>query len=282
MERYRLSCFHLDRRVGLSALAAVVILGAMTASPAFGQPAPGSLTGFEQVGFVLELDDQRVADAEIYQSRSAGAFLIQSSSLESPVLVRVRDKRVESVNMLKISKKADGTIDLLPDATLEVLGGYRLTKDQTGVAFDVDGRLAVMKEKPPLLGAQDLEGMQSYSPDYQRTAEAYTPSGPIVEKLRTEQRDVRISVFFGTWCPFCQEMVPRMMRVAGELSGSKIRVDFYGLPRGISSDQEARRFDIHGVPTGIVFVNGKEAGRISGNSWKVPELALNNILVNHS
>jgi thiol-disulfide isomerase/thioredoxin len=240
------------------------------------------LTGFEQVGFVLELDEQRVADAEIYQSRSAGAYLILSSVLQTPVLLRAREARVESVHVLKINKKTDGSIDLLPGASLEVLGGFRVTADRTGVAFDVGGRQAVMKEKPPLLGAQDLEGMRSYSPNYLRTAEAYVPSGPILEKLRNEQRDVRISVFFGTWCPFCQQMVPRMMRVAGELGDSKIRVDFYGLPRGISSDQEARRLEIHGVPTGIVFVDGKEVGRISGNSWKVPELALNSILVNHS
>jgi thiol-disulfide isomerase/thioredoxin len=267
--------------VGLPALAAALILGAVTANPAVGQPAPGSLTGFEQVGFVLELDEQRVADAEIYQSRSAGAYLILSSVLQTPVLLRAREARVESVHVLKINKKTDGSIDLLPGASLEVLGGFRVTADRTGVAFDVGGRQAVMKEKPPLLGAQDLEGMRSYSPVYLRTAEAYVPSGPILEKLRNEQRDVRISVFFGTWCPFCQQMVPRMMRVAGELGDSKIRVDFYGLPRGISSDQEARRLEIHGVPTGIVFVDGKEVGRISGNSWKVPELALNSILVNH-
>jgi hypothetical protein len=32
------------------------------------------------------------------------------------------------------------------------------------------------------------------------------------------------------------------------------------------------------VPTGIVYVNGKEAGRIVTNDWSSPELSLDKIL----
>jgi hypothetical protein len=30
----------------------------------------------------------------------------------------------------------------------------------------------------------------------------------------------------------------------------------------------------------VVFIDGKEAGRISGNGWRVPELSINNLLIN--
>ena len=72
----------------------------------------------------------------------------------------------------------------------------------------------------------------------------------------------------------------RIMAVADRLEGSKITFDFYGLPPGISGDPEAGRMGIQAVPTGVVFIDGKEAGRISGNGWRVPELAINNLLVN--
>jgi hypothetical protein len=36
---------------------------------------------------------------------------------------------------------------------------------------------------------------------------------------------------------------------------------------------------IKSVPTGVVFLGGREVGRISGNGWKIPELAINNVLV---
>jgi hypothetical protein len=77
-------------------------------------------------------------------------------------------------------------------------------------------------------------------------------------------------------------MVPRIMKVAEQLEGSRFSFDFYGLPPGITSDPEATRVDIHAVPTGVIYLGGKEIGRIEGSGWRVPELALNNLLVNPS
>jgi hypothetical protein len=77
-------------------------------------------------------------------------------------------------------------------------------------------------------------------------------------------------------------MVPRIMKLAEQLEGSQINFDFYGLPRGITGDPEATRVDIHAVPTGVIYRSGKEIGRIEGAGWRVPELAINNLLVNPS
>ncbi len=121
--------------------------------------------------------------------------------------------------------------------------------------------------------------MQEYSADYVRAAAAYSPSRPILERLRSESRAVTVEVYFGSWCPFCQQVLPRIMRVGEELAGSNIRVDYYGLPRGFGSDPKASALKITGVPTGVVFIGGREAGRITGNAWKIPELSLNKILV---
>ncbi len=189
---------------------------------------------------------------------------------------------MESVKLLKIDRRADGGLTLLPDPVLDVHGRFRVSDDGTGVSFDVGERTVELMQKPPLLGLHGLAGMREYSSDYVRAAAAYSPSVPILSRLRSESRPVRVEVYFGSWCPFCQEMVPRMMRVAEELDGSKIEFDFYGLPRHVESDRKAREMDIHGVPTGVIFVAGREVGRITGNSWKVPELALNNILVSRS
>jgi thiol-disulfide isomerase/thioredoxin len=68
------------------------------------------------------------------------------------------------------------------------------------------------------------------------------------------------------------------MNVAEQLKGSKINIDFYGLPHDIHEDAQAESMGISGVPTGVVFVDGKEVDRISGNGWKIPELAINNAL----
>ncbi len=260
-----------EMRIAAGLLAAVLL----AAAPA---PAQEAARLFEPQAFVLELDGRAVGDAEVFQSRAAGALLVLSAQLPVPVLVRLREGQVETVAASDVGRNGDGTVALLASGPGQPRGSYRQTDDGEGIAFEIDGRRAVVREKPPLLGAQDLGGMEDYSPEYVRTAAAYSPSGPILERLRSQGQDVRVVVYFGTWCPFCQQMVPRMMRVAQELAGSKVQFDFYGLPRGISSDPEARRAGISGVPTGVVYVGRREVGRISGNSWKIPELAINRVL----
>ncbi len=92
---------------------------------------------------------------------------------------------------------------------------------------------------------------------------------------------MRVEVFFGSWCGACATYVPRLIRVADELDGSNIAVDFYGLPRppAFGQDPRAKAMKITGVPTAIVYVDGKERDRLENNDWKIPELSLNRVLV---
>jgi hypothetical protein len=68
------------------------------------------------------------------------------------------------------------------------------------------------------------------------------------------------------------------IRLARELQGSKVKIDFYGLPHGFANDPQAQRYGVKSVPTGIVFKNGKEVGRISADGWAVPENTLRNLV----
>ncbi len=257
-------------------------LAGLLVAPAWSQGGPaGALTDFQPVTYRFEVAGRPLADAEVYQSRSTGSMLILAGELESPVLIRLREGRVETVNLMKVDKKPDGSVTLLPDPTLASLGSYRLTSDRTGVGFDLNGQEAVLREKPHLLGNQKLESMQAYSLEYVRGATAYTPSIPVLAKLRSQTEDVQVLVFFGSWCSACKQMVPRIMKVDEQLDGSKVQIDYYGLPQGraFSADTKASAMGIKSVPTGVVFLNGKEIGRINGNGWKIPELAINNVLV---
>jgi thiol-disulfide isomerase/thioredoxin len=241
-----------------------------------------SISDFEPVGFQFALDGRALEDAEVFQSRAAGAFLIMASDLPAPVVVRLRDGQVVTANLMKINRNDDGTVELLSDFALAPQGAFKLTPDRSGVEFAVEGRAASLKEKPPLLGLQNIAGLEEHSPEYRRSAEAYRPSGPIVGKLRDQSQDIQVTVYFGSWCGACKQMVPRIMKVAEQLAGSKVKFDFYGLPPGIEGDPEAGKVGVHSVPTGVIYVDGEEVGRIEGAGWKVPELALNNLLVDSS
>ena len=241
-----------------------------------------AISDFEPVGYLMKLDGQTLEKAEVFQSKAAGAFLILAADLPAPVMVKVRDAQVQTLDLMKVSRQENGTVELLPNATLSNQGAFRVTTDRTGIEFNVDGRQGELREKPPLLGSQNIDDLTTHSPEYRRSADSYAPSDPIVDKLKEQSEDVQVTVYFGSWCGACKQMVPRIVKVAEQLAGSKINFDFYGLPPGIASDPEASRVDIHAVPTGVIYLGGKEIGRIEGSGWRVPELAINNLLVNPS
>ncbi len=259
---------------------AVVVLALLLilAGPA-GAQATGTLAGFQRTGeWLLEVGGAEVPNAEIYLSELAGAYLIISSKLPAPVILLPRTSSVQTVNLMKIDRLPDGSIDLLPGAALSSQGTFEVLGDGERVRFAVDGIKAALKAKPPLLGQQRAESLAAHSPDYARGASAYAPSAPILGDLLHQRRDVRVRVFFGSWCSACKQLVPRIMKVAEALAGSRIHVEYYGLPRQIREDPLAQQVGINSVPTGIVYVDGKEIGRIVGGEWKVPELALKNLL----
>ncbi|HEX2164581.1 MAG TPA: thioredoxin family protein [Thermoanaerobaculia bacterium] len=260
-------------RFAVAALAALAV-----AVPAAAQGADAVLRDFQLTGdWVLELGGAPAPKAEIYFSQRVPAFLIVAPDLSSPTLVVPRERSVNTVSFMKLAKRGS-TIDVLADAQVTRVGAF--TQDGDGVRFAIDGKTAVLRPRPHLLGTQDLAGMLEHSPDYRRKAAAYTPDATALAALKGVAAPVKVRVYFGSWCPFCSQHVPHLLRVAEELEGSRVAFEFYGLPQGegFAKDPAAQRDDVHAVPTGIVYVGGKEAGRIEGGEWSKPEQALREIV----
>ena len=234
-------------------------------------------SGFQPTGdFLFELGGKELKNAEIYQSERAAAYLVIAPELASPVLISPRTRSVESVSFMKVAKREDGSIDLLADAAFRRLSAF--TIEGKNVVFDVKGQEAKLKTKPPLLGDHGPETLRSEKPEYASAAAAYEPIPRALEILEAQDRDVRVVIYFGTWCPVCSRLVPKVMKVEEALAGSKVRFEYYGLPQPLTDDPRAKRDDIHGVPTGIVYVDGKEAGRLSGADLNVPERAIGKLV----
>lgn len=265
-----------DRTLVPCLLAPWLLALALALAPA-ALSAQDAMEGFRPTGdYVFELAGATDEDAEVFVLGQGSAFLILSDEVESPLLVEPRAGDVKTLSLLKVAKQADGTVNLLPNAVAASQGPFSV--DLEGVTFTVDGQDAGLMVKPPFLGGAGVQELFDYSVDYRLGAEEYATSAPILRELEGEDRPVRVRVFFGTWCPHCQVVMPRILKVAQALQGSQIALEFYGLPRQISDDPEAARWDISGVPTGVVLVGDREVARISGGDWKIPELAIKNAL----
>ncbi len=239
-------------------------------------PSDAVLRGFQPSGeFALIVDGVPVPAAEIYQNDKLPGMLILTSALPSPVLLSPRTGQAETVNLMKVSKQKDGSVDLLADAVLSPLGNF--TSEGENVSFVFKGKKVRLNARPALLGVKSNADLKGYLPDYVRNARNYTPNAAAVADLKKIGTPVTVRVYFGSWCPHCRQHVPLLLKVEDQVQNPKLRFEYFGLPRDFN-DPEAKKAGIRSVPTGIVYVNGKETGRITGEGWTSPEVLLDRIV----
>jgi thiol-disulfide isomerase/thioredoxin len=277
-----MSHFRIPLRRAVSALliAGATLVGATlvgAALPANGQETPSDsvLRGFQQTGtYILLINGQVDAKAEVYINESLPAYLVLPSK-QSPILITPRAGTVETVQMLKVARQKDGTVDLLADAVLNPQGKFTLSGER--VDFSSEGKKLNLAPKPPLLGLKKAADLKAHSPEYVRSAKTYTPNAQSLAALKKHATPVRVLVFFGSWCPHCKEMLPHLLRVQDEIQGAKIQFDYRGISKDFK-DPEVLRLKIGEVPTAVVYVNGQEIGRLTKNDWLAPEVALSRLL----
>ncbi len=111
------------------------------------QIAPTSaLRKFSQTtDYLLVVDGQAIRHAEIYQSDQSATFLLLAPMLRSALVLRLQTSGIEKVKLGKIARRNDGQIDLLPDATFQTVGRFRVLA--SGVTFSVDGHQFTLQDR---------------------------------------------------------------------------------------------------------------------------------------
>jgi thiol-disulfide isomerase/thioredoxin len=263
----------------LAVLAIVLPLAAPATLRAQGMPSDSVLRGFQPSGdYVLVVNGDPVRNAEIYQNDKIPAILILSSALPSPVMLTPRAGNVETVNLMKVSKQKDGSVDLFADAVLAPIGQFQMVGEN--VTFTADGRKVSLNPKPALTGLRRGADLLASLPEYGRTSRAYTPNAAAIAALKKASRPVTVRVVFGSWCPHCRQHVPLMLRVESAVANPNLKFEYYGIPKPPDGwqDPEVKRLGVKGIPTAIVYVNGVQAGRIEGEAFNTPEVALSKIV----
>lgn len=241
--------------------------------------AQDDLRGFQLVGdYQLFLQGQEAPDAQLYLSRTAGAFLVVADGLPSPVLLSARNQMTRKVQLLKISPTGEDTLDLLPGALFGPPMPFRPIPK--GLEFAVDDVLAQLRQRPSWAGEATLADLYSHEPGYRRDARSYESDSAALAEVAELGAGVEVRVVFGSWCHVCERFMPRGLKVHEQLEDSPVRFTYYGLgddnPWG---DAEVDRLEVKELPTAIVYRNGEEIGRfIGGPGWTSPEVSLLNIL----
>ena len=114
--------------------------------------------------------------------------------------------------------------------------------------------------KPALRGLRKGADLLASIPEYVRNSKGYTPNAAAIAALKkADRKPVTVHVVFGSWCPHCRQHVPLMLRVENEVKNPNIKFEYYGIdnPPDGWKDPEVKRLGIKGIPTAIVYVNGR-------------------------
>ncbi len=249
---------------------------AWTQAAAAELPGISPIEDFEASGaFLFELDG-RDLDAEIYHSEREVAYLIVATKLPAPLLISPRGKSVQTVEKTRFTR-TDGGAELAEKAALEQLGEYELSGDE--MVFEIGGKIAKLKPKPPLLGHQDFATLEEHDPKYAKNARTHgLKRKSAAQAPPVPGENVRVRVYFGSWSEICQYLVPKMKSLEEDWRSHGVQFEYYGVPKPITDDQHAVDTGILGVPTAVVFVDGEEIGRLSGRALDTPEESLTRLL----
>ena len=114
-----------------------------------------------------------------------------------------------------------------------------------------------------ILGPLTREALFENYPGWQAVAAAYQPKSDIIDRLRSLGREVRIEIYLGTWCSDSKAHVSEFFKVLEIADTPLIQATCVGIPE--AKDKRAPYYagrDIERLPTFIVFIDGREMGRI--------------------
>ena len=234
-----------------------------------------TLREFELTGqYMLYVEGKAIPSAKIYRSSQAFAYLVVTDQFDVAVLVLQRKRCVESVTPEEMEERKDGTVDLKKDVVPCSLGSFQI--EGPDVAFKVGTTQARLKPKPPILGRHGVEDLIQHTPEYGRAAKAYEPDPEAIRLLKSTNKNAKVLLFFGSWCSFCNRFLPNAVRLEEEMKDTAVEFEYLGLPPPPAAwvSEEASQNNVKKLITGIIYIDGREVGRLVGEPWIRPERAL--------
>jgi thiol-disulfide isomerase/thioredoxin len=114
-----------------------------------------------------------------------------------------------------------------------------------------------------LVGPTTREAILEHVPTWQDVVAAYQPKPEALDKLRGLGREVRIKVYFGSWCSDSMAHVSAFFKILDLVDTPLLQPVYFGIPE--AKEKRAPYFqgkDIVKLPTFIIIVDGREVGRI--------------------
>jgi len=259
--------------VAAVALAATLLACSSAESPlaqggASGMPLQENLprSWYRNYDYGIEVNGNLNPEVGLFQIVGEKLMLIYGPELDSGYVLSFTPKVVRPVPKSQVTSKGD----------LEVLVAQSAFDSGQPIPWMQDGPAAVIfyagsdrykiLRVPPLEGTTNVEEIFKHNPIYKRGMEEYVPNSSSVAALKAVHQKATIEVWFGSWCPHCQRVVPRFMKAIQAAGNPNLDVTYHGVPREFGNYDPAVKKQVAALPTFIFLRNGKEFARMGGSS----------------
>jgi thiol-disulfide isomerase/thioredoxin len=220
---------------------------------------------FRNFDYGIHVDDALKSGVGLYQVVGERLMLIYGPELERAFVLQFNPRVVRPVPKSLITIKGDLEV-VLPGAAYQGAQPIPWMQDETktAVLFYADQKKFKVGRVPPLVGTTNIAEIFNHNPLYKRGMDEYRPNADAVSALKGVTSKAVIEVWFGSWCPHCQQVVPRFLKALQAAGNPNIDVVYHGVPRDFGKYDPARSKNVNGLPTFIFMRNGKEFGRLGG------------------
>lgn len=131
-----------------------------------------------------------------------------------------------------------------------------------GLWLEAAGKSYFITSHQGSAGSLGVDELWQQAPLWHELHGAYEPDPSAVEAFAAEDRELEVTVAFGTWCGDSRRSVPRLLKALTEASNPKITVNLVSIERSFTEPLDfVRQEQVTNVPTIIVRSGGEELGR---------------------
>ena len=189
-------------------------------------------------------------------------LIILPQTSNSALMMELSTKKIIEIakSSLKMMTEFISTSNGLP--TGREIGRYAVKGGVT--TFSYAGSAYSIRIKESLVGDVSEAMLLAHSPVYGILRDSYKPKKGPMSFLKSYKTKTELVIMFATWCPTCKRVIPHLLRVLKDAANRNFSTRFIGIAMGGSEPRaELEQFG-HEYPDIILFQNGKEKGRITG------------------
>ena len=117
-----------------------------------------------------------------------------------------------------------------------------------------------------LIGDLEISEIENFN-WFQKNYKSYSPKKETIDAIhkQLQQKDIRIEIYFGTWCSDSQIEVPSIIKLMELVNFDTSKIKLIGVNRDKVvpnvDEAKAKQLNVQMVPTFIIYKNGKELNR---------------------